>query len=152
MFGGINFGDLVKISPIRQIKIPAKVSSYTVYSTSRLQLSHLLGSLIPRPRPAFHHTASGGKLGGAWKRGYLLGSFVVLFLFEHSQLPNPAFRYSELFGKVKIIMHYSKVHHKYIIITLNTVNFYYNFGPRDQWLLCYSSAMTCNTERNAARE
>ena len=31
MFGGINFGDLVKNSPIRQIKIPAKVSGYTVY-------------------------------------------------------------------------------------------------------------------------
>ena len=32
VFGGINFGDLVKNSPIRQIKIPAKVSGYTVYS------------------------------------------------------------------------------------------------------------------------
>ena len=32
MFGGINFGDLVKNSPIRQIKIPAKVSGYTVYT------------------------------------------------------------------------------------------------------------------------
>ena len=32
MFGGIKFGDLVKNSPIRQIKIPAKVSSYTVYN------------------------------------------------------------------------------------------------------------------------
>ena len=31
MFGGINFGDLVKNLPIRQIKIPAKVSGYTVY-------------------------------------------------------------------------------------------------------------------------
>ena len=31
MFGGINFGDLVKKSPIRQIKILAKVSSYTVH-------------------------------------------------------------------------------------------------------------------------
>ena len=31
VFGGINFGDLVKNSPIRQIKIPAKVSGYTVY-------------------------------------------------------------------------------------------------------------------------
>ena len=30
VFGGINFGDLVKNSPIRQIKIPAKVSGYTV--------------------------------------------------------------------------------------------------------------------------
>ena len=30
MFDGINFGDLVKNSPIRQIKIPAKVSGYTV--------------------------------------------------------------------------------------------------------------------------
>jgi len=31
VFGGINFGDLVKKnSPIRQIKIPAKVSGYTV--------------------------------------------------------------------------------------------------------------------------
>ena len=28
MFGGINFGDLIKDSPIRQIKIPAKVSGY----------------------------------------------------------------------------------------------------------------------------
>ena len=26
VFGGINFGDLVKNSPIRQIKVPAKVS------------------------------------------------------------------------------------------------------------------------------
>ena len=31
VFGGINFGDLVKNSPIRQIKIPAKVSGYTVF-------------------------------------------------------------------------------------------------------------------------
>ena len=30
VFGRINFGDLVKNSPIRQIKIPAKVSGYTV--------------------------------------------------------------------------------------------------------------------------
>ena len=30
VFGGINFGDLVKNSPIRQIKIPTKVSGYTV--------------------------------------------------------------------------------------------------------------------------
>ena len=30
MFGGINFGNLVKNSPIRQIKILAKVSGYTV--------------------------------------------------------------------------------------------------------------------------
>ena len=29
VFGGINFGDLVK--KIHQIKIPAKVSGYTVY-------------------------------------------------------------------------------------------------------------------------
>ena len=32
MFGGINFGDLVKSSPICQIKISAKVSGYTVIS------------------------------------------------------------------------------------------------------------------------
>ena len=31
VFGGINFGGLVENSPIRQIKIPAKVSGYTVY-------------------------------------------------------------------------------------------------------------------------
>ena len=31
VFGGINFGDLVKNSPIRQIKIPEKVSGYTVW-------------------------------------------------------------------------------------------------------------------------
>ena len=30
MFGGINFGNLVKNSPIRQIKITEKVSGYTV--------------------------------------------------------------------------------------------------------------------------
>jgi len=30
IYGGINFGDLVKNSPIPQIKIPAKVSGYTV--------------------------------------------------------------------------------------------------------------------------
>ena len=30
VFGRINFGDLVQNSPIRQIKIPAKVSGYTV--------------------------------------------------------------------------------------------------------------------------
>ena len=30
VFGGINFGDLVKNSPIRQIKVPAKVSGCTV--------------------------------------------------------------------------------------------------------------------------
>ena len=29
--GGINFGDSVKNLPIRQIKIPAKVSGYTVF-------------------------------------------------------------------------------------------------------------------------
>jgi len=33
MFGGINFGDLPKNSPIHQIKIRAKVSSYTVVSS-----------------------------------------------------------------------------------------------------------------------
>ena len=32
VFGRINFGDLVKNSPIRQIKIPAKVSGYTVHT------------------------------------------------------------------------------------------------------------------------
>ena len=37
VFGGINFGDLVKNSPIRQIKIPAKVSSYTVYISNNVQ-------------------------------------------------------------------------------------------------------------------
>jgi len=37
VFGGINFGDLVKNSPIRQIKIPAKVSGYTVYNFILLQ-------------------------------------------------------------------------------------------------------------------
>ena len=31
MFGGINFGNLVKNSPIHQIKIPTKVSVYTVH-------------------------------------------------------------------------------------------------------------------------
>ena len=31
VFGRINFGELVKNSPIRQIKIPTKVSGYTVY-------------------------------------------------------------------------------------------------------------------------
>ena len=31
MFGGINFGNLVKNLPIRQIKIPANVFSYTVW-------------------------------------------------------------------------------------------------------------------------
>ena len=31
VFGRINFDDLVKNSPIRQIKIPAKVSGYTVW-------------------------------------------------------------------------------------------------------------------------
>ena len=39
VFGGIDFGDLVKNSPIRQIKIPAKVSSYTV---SFFETLHLL--------------------------------------------------------------------------------------------------------------
>ena len=33
VFGGINFGDLLKNSPIRQIKIPAKVSGCTVCSS-----------------------------------------------------------------------------------------------------------------------
>ena len=31
VFGGINFGELVKNLPIRQIKIPTKVSGYMVY-------------------------------------------------------------------------------------------------------------------------
>ena len=31
VFGRINFGDLVKNSPIHQIEIPAKVSGYTVW-------------------------------------------------------------------------------------------------------------------------
>ena len=31
VFGGINFGELVKNLPICQIKIPTKVSGYTVY-------------------------------------------------------------------------------------------------------------------------
>ena len=35
VFGEINFGDLVKNSPIHQIKIPAKVSGYTVWSHMR---------------------------------------------------------------------------------------------------------------------
>ena len=39
MFGRINFGDLVNNWPICQIKIPAKVSGYTVY-TPRLGLLH----------------------------------------------------------------------------------------------------------------
>ena len=38
VFGGINFGDLVKNSPIRQIKIPAKVSGYAVWTYSRKSL------------------------------------------------------------------------------------------------------------------
>jgi len=33
VFGGINFDDLVKNLPIHQIKIPAKVSGYTVCPT-----------------------------------------------------------------------------------------------------------------------
>ena len=45
MFGEINFGDLVKNSPIRQIKIPAKVSGYTVIG---------FGS-VPDPAQFFHH-------------------------------------------------------------------------------------------------
>ena len=43
VFGGINFGDLVKNSPIRQIKIPAKVSGYTV--TCKTSLVVIEGSL-----------------------------------------------------------------------------------------------------------
>ena len=38
MFGGINFGDLVKNSPICQIKIPAKVSGYTVCQLAQLMI------------------------------------------------------------------------------------------------------------------
>jgi len=34
VLGGINFGDLVKNSPIHQIKIPAKISGYTVCMSS----------------------------------------------------------------------------------------------------------------------
>jgi len=33
VFGGINFDDLIKNLPIRQITIPAKVSGYTVCSS-----------------------------------------------------------------------------------------------------------------------
>ena len=40
VFGGINFGDLVKNSPIRQIKIPAKVSGYTVVLLAVMRRSH----------------------------------------------------------------------------------------------------------------
>ena len=36
MFGGINFDDLVKNSSIRQIKIPAKISGYTVFNTRKI--------------------------------------------------------------------------------------------------------------------
>ena len=41
VFGGINFGDLVKNSPIRQIKIPAKVSGYTVYTVQYTGLPYI---------------------------------------------------------------------------------------------------------------
>ena len=44
VFGGINFGDLEN-SPIRQIKIPTKVSSYTL-SLTKLCVSILLLKLL----------------------------------------------------------------------------------------------------------
>ena len=37
------------------------------YASSLIYTS--MSSLVPRPRPAFHHTESDGKLGGAWERG-----------------------------------------------------------------------------------
>ena len=50
VFGGINFGDLAKNLPIRQIKIPAKVSRYKVVHC-KTGKKHLLamntGGLIP---------------------------------------------------------------------------------------------------------
>ena len=49
---GINFGDLLKNSPIRQIKIPAKVSSYLV---CMYPIAHLLFILyLPKPFPTYH--------------------------------------------------------------------------------------------------
>ena len=42
MFGKINFGNLVKNSPIRQIKIPTKVSGYTVCATSHIISEHFI--------------------------------------------------------------------------------------------------------------
>ena len=48
LFGEINFGDLVKNTPIHQIKIPAKVSGYTVClgsSSSHIdKANHLTGA------------------------------------------------------------------------------------------------------------
>ena len=81
-------------------------STYLVYLTT--QLSHLLESLVPRPRPAstILQAAKSWACAGPGNEAISLGPFLVLFLFEHSQLPNPAFRYSELVGKVKIFMHY----------------------------------------------
>ena len=52
VFGGINFGDLVKNLPIRQIKIPAKVSGYMVYVYSSDVCECESPVLTPKP---FHY-------------------------------------------------------------------------------------------------
>ena len=46
VFGGINFGDLVKNSPIRQIKIPTKVSGYTVICIYNRKTKHLHSRIV----------------------------------------------------------------------------------------------------------
>ena len=46
MFDGINFGDLVKNSPIRQIKILTKVSDYTVASCQECTILNSIGIII----------------------------------------------------------------------------------------------------------
>ena len=48
VFGGINFGDLVKNSPIRQIKIPAKVSGYTVYTVQYTGVPYIHSTVYRR--------------------------------------------------------------------------------------------------------
>ena len=57
VFGGINFGDLVKNSPIRQIKISAKVSGYTVFLNWLLSLNlTLCFRFVGWVWPGFTHT------------------------------------------------------------------------------------------------
>ena len=63
MFGGINFGDLVKHSPICQIKISAKVSGYTVVENTisiekTSQIARLCHQQMPRPQNVLSQIAT----------------------------------------------------------------------------------------------
>ena len=60
MFGGINFGNLVKNSPIRQIKILAKVSGYTVFTKHLDHYSELIVSGMKLEMTIYTYRKTGG--------------------------------------------------------------------------------------------